>query len=171
MTADYERRTFTVSQCTWDPNARQNITTIKALADQQVPTRSDSHHISGGAIAGIVLGSIFGVAAIVGLGVFLYRRFAAHHNEMDEFEKPELDSGQQFRTGLGGDKHMGQEIDCKHYIGAEVDSKRLPGHEIDGKRFLGHELAGNVNMGHELDSGQHGSAEMPAREMPSAELP
>lgn len=171
VTADYERRTFTVSQCTWDPNARQNITMIKSLADQQVPTRSDSHHISGGAIAGIVLGSIFGVAAIVGLGFFLYRRFAAHHHETDEFEKPELDSSQQFRTGLVGDKHTGQEIDGKHYIGAEVDSKRLPGHEIDGKRFLGHELAGNVKMGHELDSGQHGSAEMPAREMPSAELP
>lgn len=171
VTADYERRTFTVSQCTWDPAAQQNITAIKSLADQQIPTRSDSKHISGGAIAGIVLGSIFGVAAIVGLGIFLYRRFAAHHHETDEFEKPELDSSQQFPTELASDKQMGQEIDGKHYIGTEIDSNHLPGHEIDGKRFLGHELVGNVKLGHELDSGQHVSAEMPAREMPSAELP
>lgn len=170
VTVDYERRTFTVSQCTWDPTAQQNITAIKSLADQKIPTRSDSNHISGGAIAGIVVGSIFGVAATVGLGIFLYRRFAAHHHEADEFEKPELESSQQFPTELVGDRQLGQEIDGKHYIGAEIDSKHLPGHEIDGKQFSGHELVGNVKLDRELDSGQHGFAEMPAREMPSAEL-
>lgn len=171
VTADYERRIFTVSQCMWDTNSQQNITTIRSLTDEQAPTRSGSHHISGGAIAGIVIGSILGVAAIVSLGIFFYRRFAAHHQQKEDFEKPEHDSSQQFPSELVGDKHTGQEIDGKQYLGAEIDSKRLPGHEIDGKRILGHELVGNVKMDHELDSGQYGSAEMPAREMPSAELP
>lgn len=168
VTADYERRTFTVSQCTWDPSAKQNVTTIESLADQQAPTRPDSHHISGGAIAGITVGGVLGVAAIVSLGIFFYRRVAAHHQRKDEFDKPELN----YRpTESFGDEHVGQEIDGQQYLGAEIDSKPLPGHELNGNRLLGHELVGNGRIGHELDSGEHGSAEMPARDMPSAELP
>ena len=151
VTADYERRTFTVSRCTWDANAQQNITAIKSLAEQQAPPSSTSRHVSGGAIAGIAIGSILGVAALVVLSYFLYKKLAARYLETDDFEKPELGSNQNFPPELGGDKHMGQ--------------------EIDGKRIPGNELGGNAKIGHELDGGQHGSAEMSAVETPAAELP
>lgn len=170
MTADYERRTFTVSQCNWDPNAQQNIATIKSLAEQETPTRTESRHISGGTIAGIVIGSILGLAVLVGLALFLYRRYATRHGRIDEFEKPELNSDRALPPELTGNKHIAHEVDGKQYLGAEMDSKRLPGLEIDGKPSLGHELVGNAKMGHELDSGQHGSAEMPAS-TPASELP
>lgn len=162
MAADYERRTFTVSRCTWDPNAQQNITAIKSLAAQATPTVAESsHRIPSGAIAGIAIGGILGVAAMIVLGYFLYRRSAFHCVEPHRFERPELDSRKRLPPELVGNKHVGQEIDGKPHLGAEIDSRRLPGHEIDG----------NKGLGHELDSGQHGSSELPARETSFTELP
>ena len=176
VTADYERRTFTVSQCTWNPGAQQSITAISAVsAPSTSPTSPPPKpkHLSGGAIAGIVVGSIVVVAALAALGYFLYkRRFAPRPQEKDGPDKPEVNSNGQVKySELVGDKVVGQELDGKHHPGQEIDGVQSPGHELSSNTKVGHELAGDPKLDHELDSGQHGSAELPAREEPRAELP
>ena len=171
VTADYERRIFRVSQCAWDPNAQQSIEAISSLSSWQASTYSKPHHISGGTIAGIVIGTVIGIVTIIILGCFLYKKFTPRHQETDSLEKPGIDSSQRFPPELVGDRFAGQEIDGQQYLGTEIDGKHLPGHEIDGKRVVGREIDSNDKISHELDSGQNGSAEMSARETAAAELP
>ena len=177
VTADYGRRTFTVSQCTWNAGAPQSIHAISSTAAPSNATVSapstKSKGLSGGAIAGIVIGSIIGVAALAALGYFLYRSISSRPDRNDDLDKPEVDSnGKVLRPELVGGKHIGRELDSKEQrFTAEADGKRLPGYEIDGVQSPGHELAGDPRLDHELDSGQHSSLEMPAREEAAAELP
>ena len=162
LTADYERRTFTVSQCTWNAGATQDIIPIKSLDDsgnQKTQTFSSSHHTSTGAIAGGVVGGIAGLALLCTAGYFIFTKFIRGHHRYEDNDKVELD----------GEGKKLQELDSKdgaHEIGGEQHF----GYEIDSKRILGFELAGVHKHGHELDSGQHGASEMPAREALIAEL-
>lgn len=166
--ADYERRNFSVSQCTWDANAQQHILPIKSLA--VAVHSSHSRKLSGGAIAGVVIGSIIGLAALALLGFFSYKRFRKHADDSQDNGKAELDAGEKLPPELKGDKHGGQEIDGKRLFAPEADGKSLPAYELGGTK-AGHELDSGANVGHELDSGQTGAAEMPAGQTPVAELP
>ncbi|KAL8822465.1 MAG: hypothetical protein Q9191_006802 [Dirinaria sp. TL-2023a] len=166
--ADYERRNFSVSQCTWDANAQQHILPIKSLAAGG--HSSHSHKLSGGAIAGVVIGSIIGLSALALLGFFSYKRFRKHGDDSQDDGQAELDAGEKLPPELKGDKYVGPEIDGKRLFAPEADGKSLPAYELGGTK-AGHELDSGANVGHELDSGQTGAAEMPAGRTPVAELP
>ncbi|KAJ5356781.1 Peptidase aspartic catalytic [Penicillium concentricum] len=91
LTADYERRVFNVSQCTWDEGAEENIVTISARSDtntneasspgSKIPKPpssdnaddSDDSSLGAGVIAGIVIGAVVGVA-LIALAVFFFLR-------------------------------------------------------------------------------------------------
>jgi hypothetical protein len=76
LTVDYERGNFSVSQCTWDIDAEQDIATIDSLADSSdspdsgnrtdtpPPETSDDSNLSTGAIAGIIVGSLIGLTLL-----------------------------------------------------------------------------------------------------------
>jgi hypothetical protein len=92
LTADYERGTFSVSQCSWIEGADENIVTIPPKttdvsissdptdppssttpsADPNAP--NSQHALKGWVIALIVIGSIAGLAVLAGLYLFLRKR-------------------------------------------------------------------------------------------------
>ncbi|KAI0483276.1 acid protease [Xylariaceae sp. FL0804] len=99
LTVDYETGTFNVSACTWVEGAAENIVTIPSSTDDSscysspggCPSSSSggdsgssgsgsgsksssSSKLGGGAIAGIVIGSLAGVALLAGLVFLLVRR-------------------------------------------------------------------------------------------------
>ena len=163
---DYERQNFSISQCSWDPIAQQHILPIKTLAAEDQKD-STSHKLSGGTIAGVVIGVIAGLALLGVLGFFGYKRFFQKSAGANEEGKAEPESNSSLVHELKGDQQIKQELEGKQ-----------GGH--DGKPLLGYgplgfkptnELDGGVKAGHELDSGQAGAGEMPAREPPAAELP
>ena len=65
-----------MSQCSWDNDGKSNIVAIKTIGETQVNT---SHHLSGGAIAGIVIGALAGIAIAVLLALFLIRKRRDRH--------------------------------------------------------------------------------------------
>ncbi|KAI0389425.1 acid protease [Xylariaceae sp. FL0594] len=104
LTADYERKVFNVSACTWNAGAQEDIVTI--LPSDQCASGSScttpgsdpgsgsgsgsgSHSLSGGAIAGIVVGAVLGLLLLAAIAIFFLRRqrkkaeFAAREPEPD----------------------------------------------------------------------------------------
>ena len=161
LIADYERRNFSVHQCTWNANAQENLIPIKSLADKE-QRASQTHHLSSGAIVGIAIGSLIALSVLGLLGLFLYKkRFSRKSAHRDVNEKSELEDKGRLPTELVGDKLLDPEIDGDPFHGSELDSKRLPGHELNS----------GEKPGLELDSGQPQATEMPVRETAAAELP
>ncbi|KAH8812244.1 aspartic peptidase domain-containing protein [Xylogone sp. PMI_703] len=99
LSADYERKVFNVSACVWNEGAQENIVTITSKDSDSSdnsnstsggsgngggnnsgngnPNSSKGSHLSGGAIAGIVIGcvaAVFLVAAAVAIFVLRKRR-------------------------------------------------------------------------------------------------
>ncbi|KAH0494794.1 hypothetical protein TgHK011_008383 [Trichoderma gracile] len=65
LIVDYERGNFSVHPRVWNASAESNIVTILPLgAKASVPNTGSSHSLSGGAIAGIVIGVCVVIAAI-----------------------------------------------------------------------------------------------------------
>ncbi|KAK4860998.1 hypothetical protein LT330_004729 [Penicillium expansum] len=88
LSADYERRVFNVSQCTWNEGAEESIVTILASSatttseSTKSPTSSSSSDsdtsssgssLSTGAIVGIVIGAVAAIT-LIALGVFFFLR-------------------------------------------------------------------------------------------------
>ncbi|KAG7008529.1 amidophosphoribosyltransferase [Physcia stellaris] len=168
ISADYERRTFTVSQCDWSPSSqKQNIhpisspstsTTSPTPSPPSTPSKPSPGAIAGSAIGGLALLALLATGAyFLSTKILLPRR--AHNKQT---KKAELDNDGERRPELDG-KDGAQEIDgeAKGFYGAEVEGKRLPGHELEG---VG-------SPGAELDAGFGRATELPAREAPAAELP
>jgi hypothetical protein len=92
ITVDYERAKFNVSQCVWPQNvgnATEIITITPAPSSENsgysgassgvIPSstskdKTKAAGLSGGAIGGIVAGSVIGVAALIGLATWFVRR-------------------------------------------------------------------------------------------------
>jgi hypothetical protein len=80
LTADYERQVFNVSACTWIEGAEENLVTILSEEDEDAASEDGSSSgtggssLSGGEIAGIVIGSLVGLIIIGALIAFCIRR-------------------------------------------------------------------------------------------------
>ena len=156
LTADYERRNFSLSQVSWS-NGDQNIIAIRSVNDTAGSgSGSDglggSSGLSGGAIAGIVVG-IIAVLAIAAAAVFFTRRkkrrqqkkaaelantevqpqFADEKKlppQLDGLEAPrhEADAtdSQRFEIGAGADTPLMMEVDGEGTHRSELDSSGKP---------------------------------------------
>ena len=157
ISADYERRTFTVSQCDWSPTSqKQNILPITSASTPLSPAPSSTpppSKPSAGAIAGGAIGGIAFLALLATGGYFLYTKILRPRSTRHKKDtvKAELDSSGERRPELDG-KDGAQELggEAKGYYGAEVEGVGSPGAE--------------------LDAGFGRAVEMPAREA-AVELP
>jgi len=71
LTADYERRSFSVSQCSWSDNSKQSIVAIPPVTE---PETSSSSHVPLGAIVGGVIGGVVLLVLIASLMYFIWPR-------------------------------------------------------------------------------------------------
>lgn len=148
VVADYERRSFSISQCDWSPNQGQNIVAIAPLS-QTVTPAVHSHHISAGAIAGIVIG---GSVALIFLLLAIYllaRKGLATLATKDGQGRTELDADTIPRSEMGGTLFK-YELDGTQHLGAELDGRKHIGYEIEGSRDWVPELPAQVNIMNEL---------------------
>jgi len=78
LSVDYERKVFNVSACVWNQGAKENIVAITSKDSPDAAggsSSSDKPKMSGGTIAGIVIGAILGVLLIAtAIAVFILRK-------------------------------------------------------------------------------------------------
>lgn len=133
--ADYERKNFSVSQCSWVGGAKSHIMAIKRPGDE---TPSKSHKLPAGAIAGIAVGAVaFALVVTVLLAILLKRSRGPKTKKLPkqintapvELDAPEKDV----------------------YITTPRDFKGHPqSPELDGAIHKGHELDGHTDSQPEL---------------------
>ena len=132
MIADYERKNFSVSQCTWESGAKSHIVAIRRPGDK---TSSTSHRLSPGSIAGIVIGAAVIVIIVVVLGIMLRKKRGRDPKKSKPMQfstaATELDSsGNDPYSIFAGSKVNG----LPH--SPELDSAVHKGHELDGSPQL-----------------------------------
>lgn len=182
MTADYERRKFSISQCNWGPNnSQQNVQAITSPSrntstDSNAPLHS-TQHLPTSTIAGIVIGCIV-LSTIIALLSYLLivKRFKnSKSNPKAETagfgSKPELDTHSPEKPPNLDFLH---EADSKQHLGSELSGKCFPGHEVDGQGSARHsssaatsavEMTGDRPIPPELDDHHYPSQEMPGNDV------
>jgi hypothetical protein len=89
LTVDYERRNFSVSQCTWDLGAEPDIASISWFVDSPEATDTlppeDNRVLTKGAIAGIVVGSLLALPCLI-VGIWWYARKWSRGSGKGRFE-------------------------------------------------------------------------------------
>ncbi|KAF3013310.1 hypothetical protein E8E14_010945 [Neopestalotiopsis sp. 37M] len=180
LTADYERGVFNVSACTWNQGAEENIVTILAKdSTDDCPNCSSSSgdpsggssgdsKLSGGAIAGIVVGAVLLIliAGIVAFLILRQRKKAAYAASEPEPEEsvlkgpvhnaiPHSASNSPGKTISGASGEDEQELDGQ-------DTQVRPDTEMDGTTQQIYQLHG--------DSTQPASEEPVYYELPGEEV-
>ncbi|KAL8634742.1 MAG: hypothetical protein Q9228_007686, partial [Teloschistes exilis] len=136
--ADYERRNFSVSQCSWTGKAPQDLIAIQS--PENGAASGKRHHLSPATIAGTVIGSI-AVAAALGLATWvLYVR-------RRRVKQPRPMSGKTSDDGAGT---SGELTTTENPV--EVDGVSFPWHEIGEKAGHGSELGDDAVAGQELEA-------------------
>ncbi|QIX00455.1 hypothetical protein AMS68_005972 [Peltaster fructicola] len=175
--ADYEKQKFSVNQAVFpSTSVSQNIVSIDYSTDGQ--TSSSKSGLSGGAIAGIVIGAVAAILLLVALFFLLRRRRRARRAR--EIEPQEIAS--KSMTELDGDKSAIREMDGTTQHKAKV-APGLGAHELghdpryelenDNRFEMAHEqryeMAGQhkYELGsgapvHELPEGREAAVELPA---------
>lgn len=135
MTVDYERKSFSISQCTWNSGAQAHVVSITRPGANAGPTPKPGG-LSGGAIAGIVIGAIAALVIAVLAGVVVWRR-RQRSKQAATSEKPvgdhkqtpsaELDSAFTDPYGM-----FGKRGDDGHPHSPELDTTVHKGHELAG---------------------------------------
>ncbi|KAI4138346.1 MAG: hypothetical protein LQ341_004714 [Variospora aurantia] len=164
LIADYERRNFSIAQCSWVENAQQSIESITVPVNMTLS--GASQELSAGGKAGIAVGSvavIFAIGLILCLFVIRRRRNRRAQKE----EQSSAESGSSAELGAN-DKAL--EIDGAPLHGLELDGKPQHGQELDGKLYLGQEIDGKVHFGSEMEGSNKYAHEMAARDVAAAEM-
>lgn len=138
LSADYERKVFNVSACTWVEGAEENIVTITSkdqdstdstgggTTDSGDPSDSGHSSLSGGSIAGIVVGVVLLVLLIAAAAFIIIRRrkkraYSASEPEVDEsiLKGPVHNSAPRSSVGGTPAKSVGERLAEEH--GLELD--------------------------------------------------
>lgn len=144
LIADYERRNFSVSQCSWDPGAQENIVAIESPAKSEASGKpiagTSTTALTSGRIAGIVVGSTVGLLLVLFLAFVGKRKLTGKLNAeihgMTELAAnnapclPEAETPNAKMQELDGGSNVKSEIDGRRYLGAELEARG----EIEEKR-------------------------------------
>jgi hypothetical protein len=137
LVADYERANFSVYPCKWEEGAKADVVAIKSVdAMGNAPSdgmnfnggKGGSHGLGGGAIAGIVIGGIVGVA-IQAFGLWYLLRRRALCGRLPELAT--TDSLENNWPGIGLSDIRAEKVN----EGEELDSSgvhELPSHHMFG---------------------------------------
>ncbi|KAL8719881.1 MAG: hypothetical protein Q9225_003178 [Loekoesia sp. 1 TL-2023] len=164
LIADYERRNFSISQCSWVENPQQDIKSISAPAngtDSRV-----SQHLASGRVAGIVVGSIVVISA-VGLAFYfsVVRKWRTKRKRNEE----EKSDGSGSPTELDVEEKP-LEIDGERHLGPEIDGYPPRGPELDGNPFTGQEIDGNPHPGSEMEASNAFAQELGTKQVAATEM-
>ncbi|KAI5239600.1 acid protease [Aureobasidium subglaciale] len=130
VVADYERRNFTVAPCAWEQNAATELRTIFSPdSGFTLDDGSGKSGISGGAIAGIVIGVLAIIAILLGALWFMRRKKQQKKSAAVELEAKSLAAAQSSEPSspFKEDPHAGVSTPT----GGELDGSRQV-HEIAG---------------------------------------
>ena len=137
-----------MSQCSWDKNGVSDIVAINTFWESKT---TNSHRLSPGAIAGIVIGAVVGVILITVLAVVLLkkRRSRLEQSKPDKIEMPpELDSAGNDPFKMMRDKQAGlpqsPELDSAVHKGHELESSPTSGQGSPTVEEPRYELDANV---------------------------
>ncbi|KAI0509651.1 aspartic peptidase domain-containing protein [Xylaria bambusicola] len=156
LTADYERGTFNVSACSWRAGAEENIVTIPSEdLCNSCSSDSGSSPLSGGAIAGIVVGIIVAAILIGAAVLYLLRRekkkrvYAAQEPPLDVavITGPVHNHHSSRRTGkyyspdtVGTSTDAGCSEDNRNTNGGSINNgssqQELDGHDTEVRRTI-----------------------------------
>lgn len=139
LIADYERRNFSISQCSWVENANQDIRAIRSPADSIALGKK--HQLTPGSIAGIVIGGPVAASAFM-LGLyFYYIRLLRSRRTWNAVENT-ADSSKTSAKLETEEKAL--EIDGIQYDGPEIDGRLAPRPELAGIDCPGQEMDARV---------------------------
>ncbi|MCJ1342278.1 hypothetical protein MMC31_000458 [Peltigera leucophlebia] len=147
LIADYERSTFSISQCNWDRSLAQSIVAIPPLPRLEAKHPS---HSSTAAIAGIVVGTIICLGFLLFISSISIRRFSSRKIFSDRSPQEVTEPGMNDETL------------------AELSVPSVM-QELDGRKYFGPELDGVEHIGYELDGLHNWIPELPAREEVASE--
>ena len=153
LIADYERRNFSVSQCSWDPGAQEDIIAIKSPTNAEAVgkpiTNINATALSPGRISGIVVGSIIGLL-IIGVLAFIGKRKLTTKLGTEWHGKPELAADDApFRPGNESSNVKLPELDGNSNTRQETDNSICQGVELEASGDI-QEMKSNEEVGHEL---------------------
>ncbi|RDW85871.1 hypothetical protein BP5796_04196 [Coleophoma crateriformis] len=159
VTTHYNSRTFNVSQCIFSDSASERIVALPATLPTAASTATSSsssnprpagtsnHKLSAGAMAGIVIGAVLGVLAIIGvIALFCLRRRrrssqAAKENSRPRTPVAEIDAGKRVEP-YGSSAYTAQASAFTHEAGGRAVAPRV---EIGGYPIMHpQELEANV---------------------------
>lgn len=154
LIADYERRNFSVSQCTWNPGAKENIVAISSPANAEANgstvtgTSNNTKSLSSGRIVGIVVGSFVGLLLILFLAIVGKKKLNTDL-ETDSHRKPELAASDAPALSDETSNASFSGVDEGNSERREIDSGLYPGVELATSREV-QEMKSNEEVGHEL---------------------
>lgn len=170
LIADYERRNFSVSQCSWNAGAQQDIVAITSQSEEASSSATKPIHsrgLSSGQIVGIIIGGLAGLLIFVAIiikanggRISPWKMRKKEHKLEASVESEMVDETCTKVFEIDGEGHQVQESDGRQY----------PGHEIDGQKIPGHEL-GAIEPRYELGGSEHPKHEFPAFEFSGGEMP
>jgi hypothetical protein len=151
LTADYERRIFSVSQCSWVSGAKENLVAIlpPSLPSSSTARPSVEHSLSHGAIAGIVIGCVLGAVIIVWAlsSAVKHQRRPQSPNEPNQLNATESltvikDDSEEFRKPeLESEGVMRRELDAVGFRSELYAEEKV--HELPAREEVAAEMSGS----------------------------
>ena len=157
LVADYERRNFSISQCSWKEGVQQDIVPIMSPA---LDRHSDKQPLRGGALAGVIIGSVVASLGIV-LALFYMarrrRKYLESQSKADCRDSSEVSERQETCVVDG-------EV-------LEVDGEPLPKPELHGRSFERYEVDGGIDGHNEAGGSNTWPQELEAERVRPVGLP
>ncbi|EMC99786.1 hypothetical protein BAUCODRAFT_119360 [Baudoinia panamericana UAMH 10762] len=162
LIADFERYNFTVAQTAYDNVLTKHLVAIEKpvgnnTSGTQTSTRT-SKGVSAGAIAGIVIAAIAGIALIAWAIWFVIRRNKRKHQPVPTADPEEPDKSEEYSPDKKDDAHRGSELPSENAF------SEAPGNAAKGQTselatpLIGAEIEGDMGR----FRGRAGMHEMPS---------